>query len=117
MTKPAYFIVLTLFLSSLVWAGPSDSVTTGDISDSSKNTGNVISIGGGTFTNASGGGKLSSLSGTIGSVDKTETDVGSIDIKGAANAKVGAISDSSKNAGTVVNVGSKVEEGSVTIGD
>ena len=103
-----------LLSGGVAFAGPGDSVSTGDITDTSQNTGTVTSIGGGQIKQSTAKG-LEGMSGQIGSTEGTVTDVGSVEIKEDGKVKTGDITVESKNSGTVTNIGSKVHEGSVNI--
>ncbi len=105
---------ISLLSGGVAFAGPGDSVSTGDITDTSQNTGTVTSIGGGKLDQKTAGG-VEGISGQIGSVEGTETDIGSVTIKAKGKVKTGDIDVDSKNTGTVTNIGSKVHEGSVVI--
>lgn len=109
-------VMLALIVTTgLAFAGAGDEVTTGNITDTSQNSGTTVSIGGGEIGSTEGGG-LSNFSGQVGSVKSTETDVGSVVIKeNNDEITTGNINDASTNSGTTVNVGSKVHEGSVVI--
>jgi hypothetical protein len=103
-----------LFSGGVAFAGPGDSVSTGDITVDSKNTGTVTSIGGGKVDQKTAGG-MEGISGQIGSTEGTETTIGGVEIKAKGKVKTGDITVDSKNTGTVTNIGSKVNEGSVKI--
>lgn len=110
------FAALALLATAgMAFAGAGDSVTTGNITDTATDSGTTVSIGGGQMGDTEAEG-LNKMSGQVGSVEDTETDIGSVVIKEKNDQiKTGNITDSSKNTGTTVNVGSKVHEGSVVV--
>ena len=86
------------------------------IDDSSHNSGTIVNIGGGSFTTSEAGG-VAGMSLDIGSQQSTETDVGNVEMDSTSGTGTGAIYNYTKNSGTVVNVGTKVKEGSIQIGE
>lgn len=115
MKKVLKLSYMSLFVSSILFAGPADSVSKGPniggtVSDSSENKGTTISIGGAKFSQS---GPVSKNNTTVGNVGGTETDIGNIKIK--SGTVTGSVTNSSTNEGTTLNIGTKVQKGSINM--
>lgn len=105
---------LSLFVTVQLIAAPADSIIDGptiggSVSNDSKNEGTTISIGGGKFSTNKAG--ISKQDGVIGDLNGTQTNIGNIEVtKGRVR---DSIINSSDNKGTVINIGTKVNKGSI----
>jgi hypothetical protein len=115
--KKIIILVMCLILPVCVFAAPGSKIETGNIMDTSVDSGTIVSVGGGEFKNKAGGkGIGEGLDVKIGSVEKTETNVGSVVIKDEdGGVKTGGIYDHTTNKSAVINIGSEVNDGAVTI--
>jgi len=106
---------LILNIGSKVQKGSIDMTkgSAGSISNSSKNEGSIVSMGGGNVSLDTAG--MSSTDAKIGSSENTETNVGAVNIDGGT--VTGDISNTTKNSKTVVNIGGVVNKGTIKVKD
>jgi len=104
---------LILNIGSKVQKGSIDMTkgSAGSISNSSKNEGSIVSMGGGNVSLDTAG--MSSTDAKIGSSENTETNVGAVNIDGGT--VTGDISNTAKNSKTVVNIGGVVNKGTIKV--